>query len=478
MRRCLILFLTCVSLAQAFDPTDAEARLKMALQIARERNDRNLVSQVEKLGRHFKETLPSDAEAQLAALESKVGLDPGGWFMAGQPLFHPKPEMIEKQKFLEQQLKEAMASDDAAKVKLATQAMLTVLGDQAGLPDGRRMGKKPKGRQLTEAESTQLFLKALKSLGSPIKQLMEAKPLPDQMLRVYGYALAACAEIQPFVLKHQPADLADLHRLAKGCAIILITLQQPQGHLPFPDLRGKNIRFGDMINRQLEAGTVEVKDGWLITADPDGGSQFDTGVCGVALIKAGEVFKDAAWTAAGLKAAEWAMTQKCCPNFNYNGFSVSLLAEAYRLNHDERFLQAALHKFRVGVAPGQAPNGRWMDAHNARTVYHIILLRALGDLAAVAKQERPEIDAIAKPAIKALLDEFDAMGITVEALPELLTAADLYPDDVRLKAVISSMASSLIEKCTDGTNVKMGAQPNQLAAVPKVHAGHGNTKTR
>jgi hypothetical protein len=76
------------------------------------------------------------------------------------------------------------------------------------------------------------------------------------------------------------------------------------------------------------------------------------------------------------------------------------------------------------------------------------------------------------------LDEFDAMGITVEALPELLTVAELYPDDLRLKAAVSSMASSLIEKCTDGSNVKMGAQPNQLAAVSRVPRTLGHTKTR
>jgi hypothetical protein len=162
------------------------------------------------------------------------------------------------------------------------------------------------------------------------------------------------------------------------------------------------------------------------------------------------------------------MKQKCSPNFNYNAFTNSLLADAYRHSRDERFLKAALHKFRVGVAPGQAPNGRWMDAHNARTVYHIIILRALGDLGSLVKEERAEIDAVAKPAIKALLDEFDAMGITVEALPELLTLSTLYPEDTRLKKAVSTMASFLIEKCTDGKNVKMGAQPNQLAAVPTV----------
>jgi hypothetical protein len=466
--RCLFLLLTFASLAQAITPTDAEARLKMALQIARERNDRSLVSQVEKLGRKFKEALPSDAEAQLSELEVKVGIDAGGWSMAGQPLFRPTPALMEKSKALAQQLREAMASDDAAKVKAATQEMLIVLGDQAGVPDGRRLGKKPQGMQLSEAAATKLFLDAMKSLGSPVKRLMEGKPLPDQMLRMYGYVLNACADIQPLVLKHQPADSADLQRLAAGCAQILITLQQPAGHLPFPDLRGKNIRFGDMITRQLDAGTVEVKDGWLITPDPDGGSQFDTGVCGSALLKAGQVFQNEAWTTAGLKAAEWALTQKCCANFNYNAFSVSLLADAYRQNHDERFLKAALHKFRVGVAPGQAPNGRWMDAHNARTVYHIIILRALGDLASVVKAERAEVDAVAKPAIKALLDEFDAMGITVEALPEMLAISTLYPEDARIKTAVSAMASSIIEKCTDGKNVKMGSQPNQLAVVPLV----------
>ena len=98
------------------------------------------------------------------------------------------------------------------------------------------------------------------------------------------------------------------------------------------------------------------------------------------------------------------MQQRCCANFNYNAFSVSLLANAYRVTGEKAFLDAAWQKFRVGIAPGQAPNGRWMDAHNARTVYHIIILRALGDLAAVVGAGRAEVDVVARPAIKALLD--------------------------------------------------------------------------
>jgi len=74
---------------------------------------------------------------------------------------------------------------------------------------------------------------------------------------------------------------------------------------------------------------------------------------------------------------------------------------------------------------------------------------------------------VSLPAIKALLDEFDALGITVEALPEFLTLSHLYPDDARLKKALTAMASFLIEKSTDGRRVKMGAQPDQLAAVAR-----------
>ena len=80
----------------------------MARQIARERNDRELVQRVEKLAREFKSGLPAEAEEQLREAEKAVGIDPGGWSMAGQPLFHPTA---------------AMASGDAAAVREITRAM-------------------------------------------------------------------------------------------------------------------------------------------------------------------------------------------------------------------------------------------------------------------------------------------------------------------------------------------------------------------
>jgi hypothetical protein len=165
--------------------------------------------------------LPEDAEAKLRALENKVGIDPGGWSIAGQPLFHPTPEMLQKATVLGPKLAAAMKSDDAAQVRAVTSEMLSVLGDQAGVPDG------------------------------------------------HGVAVSG----------------------------------------------------------------------------------------------------------------------------------------------------------------------------------------------------RAEVDQTARPAIEALLDEFDAMGITVEALPELLTMASLYPSDLRLQKAVNNMAAVIVAKCTDGRQVNMGAQPNQLVFI-------------
>ncbi|HEY1052683.1 MAG TPA: hypothetical protein VGE39_23090 [Prosthecobacter sp.] len=469
MMRSVVVFILLGLAAHAAeaDLEDLKARLRMALQIARERNDRELVAKVETVGREIQAA--PESEAQVREVENAVGIDPGGWSMAGQPLFHPTGQMRARQPDLEVKLATAMRTGDAEIVRGVTQEMLALLGIQAGVPDGRRAGRKAEPRVMNEAEAVKLFVKALKSEGRAVRQLNEGRPLPDQMVRLYADVLTGLTTVRPVAARHVPEAAAELDGLTHGVAAILTRLQRPEGHFPFPDLRGKNIRFGDMIMRQFKAAKAEVKDGWVITPDAAGGTQFDTGLCGTALLLAGKRNANETWMKAGLRAADWALAQECCANFNYNAFSVSLLAHAFRVTGQTRYLDAAMAKFRVGVAPGQAPNGRWMDPHNARTVYHVIILRALGDLGsalpAERRTERAEVEAVAKPAVAALLDEFDAMGMTVEALPELQTLAALQPEDMRLKAAVRAMTSLILCKCTDGTRVKMGSSVVQLAAV-------------
>ncbi|MFN0076911.1 MAG: hypothetical protein ACKVY0_10570, partial [Prosthecobacter sp.] len=175
----LACFFVVSALAADLSTAEAQARLRMARQIARERNDKALVAQVEKLGRGFNASLPADAETRLRDIETAVGIDPGGWSMAGQPLFHPTAAMKAKLPELNTKLAAAMQSDDAAQVHAVTQEMLSALGDQVGVPDGRRAGRKAEPRTINEADATKLFVDALKSEGRAIRQLSEGKPLPD-----------------------------------------------------------------------------------------------------------------------------------------------------------------------------------------------------------------------------------------------------------------------------------------------------------
>jgi hypothetical protein len=233
----LFLLLSFVSCASALTPEDAGARLRMARQIARERNDQKLVQRVEKLGRDFKKELPADADDQLREAEKAVGIDSGGWSMAGQPLFHPTPEMEAALKAEGPKLIAAMASGDEAAEREITQAMEGILGDQAGVPDGRRMGQKAGDLKLSRAEAVKLFLDALETQGRAMRTLMKGELLPDQMARVYAYVLDACVTMHPHVAQHSPERVADLDKLLRGTAgagSVGPARARPQRHIAGP----------------------------------------------------------------------------------------------------------------------------------------------------------------------------------------------------------------------------------------------------
>jgi hypothetical protein len=111
-----------------------------------------------------------------------------------------------------------------------------------------------------------------------------------------------------------------------------------------------------------------------------------------------------------------------------------------------------------------------MDPHNARTVYHLILLRALHDLLeslpAAADALRDEVLPLAASAVHALLDEFEAAGVTVVGLRELLRHETLNPrPDKRLRPMIEVTASVVRGKCVRGERGRMGVAVADLAAL-------------
>ena len=460
---------------RASDSSDLDARLRVAHQLAREHNDRALVGRVETAASEARRLVgggrADDAEAAVRRVEAEVGIDPGGWSMHGQPIFRPTPEIEARRKEINARLDRATASGDPEAVRAVTGALQALLGAQAGVPDARRPGRKAAPCELAQREAVDLLLAALDGEGRSVRSLADPGAEP-RMLRDHAGMVVALLDARPAVARHRPDRLAELDRTVASVCAVLLARQQPEGHFPFPDLRGRNLRFGDMIERAVRESGAVARDGWVLTPEPGGGSQFDTGLCGVALLRAGAARTNAAWTAAGLRAADWALAQRCVANFNYNAFSLSLLAAASRTDGGTKYLDAALAKFRTGVAPGQSPNGRWMDPHNARTVYHIILLRGLLDLAVALPEtraaERREVRAVLDRGLDALLQEYDACGVTVVA-PALLVdcAAGGVGDPARVRRALADHAAVVVEDCRRGGGVRLRASAVDVAALAR-----------
>ena len=155
-------------------------------------------------------------------------------------------------------------------------------------------------------------------------------------------------------------------------------------------------------------------DGWFLnTEDLDpGGLQFDTGECTRALLDAYAVLEDPELLAAARRAGRWATAQVAVGNWNYNAFSVGALARLARVEPTsaDGWAAAALRHAELGVLPGALPNGRWLDPHNARINYHMILLRDLGYLTEVV--ESPWVDSVYVLALQRSVDELAANGST------------------------------------------------------------------
>lgn len=429
-----ILFLALAGWAA--DAEDLRDRLELARRLAREADDRSLIARAEAALR----SSPPDA-LQVAGIEAALGIDPGGWAVEGQPLFRPRPGDAAALSGIEAGLRAGLVARDAAAVGAAVEAWRTVLADRAGSPDARRRGWRPPPGVNGGSPGVGRLLPRLTEASPLIDDLLAGRPRPGVMVRSYAGALEALCALRPAV---PAAHQARIDRLIDGAAGILLATQRPEGHWPFPDLRGRHLRFGDMIGREVAAG-ARVEDGWLIDPGPRGESNFDTGLAGQALLRAARLRGVETWRAAGVQAARWAAQRPLSTNWNYNAFAMALCADAARSAGDDALREAARAIAMAGVLPGQlrdGPNrGRWLDPHNARTVYLRILLRCLHDLLEALPEtdpSRPALAASARLAVAALADEHAAVGVTVVCLRELARHARLVSEpDPRLDAMLA-----------------------------------------
>lgn len=454
---------------------EADARLRRCAALAKETNNQRLLDRVldlrDSVEQAFKRNDIPAAERYVRDAESVVDVDAGGKSMFGLPLAQQTPRLKKQLDPVETKLAQAMIKFDRPGVEQAVREMQKLLGESAGAPDLRRRGDKIVPKPAKPSEVTDVFLKALLDDQRRLKTVLSGKPLPNAMARFYAAIVDACVTMRPLVRKSHPDKLPQVDAVVDACCRSMLALQLDDGLFKFPDLRGENIRFGEMTEKLVKANPDAVKDGWIVVPDPEGGSQFDAGECGMALLRAGTEYKNAAWTTAGRKAADWAMKAPCVPNFNYNAFSVSLLCQAHRSLGDAKYLESAKTKFALGVLPGQLPSGRWVDPHNARVVYHLILLRAAQDLeeSLPAGDERNLVASVAEKAVQSFLDEAEKLGVASTSLTVQVLARQqrLHPAP-KVRSALETAATGVMYRCTVGGKVRAGAPLEELAAVAQV----------
>lgn len=308
---------------------------------------------------------------------------------------------------LRKALASALAREDADAIRIAVADINRQLGTKAGTPEVADpiLPIPAKTSWLSAAEVVPGFtpvharIEKIRWWKVGLDPTKLGHPLREPAAVILGNVAVVAAKQRGANLQGAERSLA-MAREA-GDFLIWAQTQAGTGGFPFPASRGVSTaapfasaeRQFSLAAKQGRLNEV-IRNGWAIRDDGDGGLQFDNAECGVALFALYEVTQDQRYLDAAKKSADWAMAQPLVANWNYNSFSVFLLARAYRVTGVQAYLTAATKKAQLGVIPGQlnaGPNvGRWLDAHNARAVYHYIMLRGLTELADVLPATSPQ----------------------------------------------------------------------------------------
>ena len=361
---------------------------------------------------------------------------------------------------IEKQLRAAVQAGDESAVRAAVAQAVTALGAKAGkpeVPDTYARPTDPTAR-LTRKEARQglrllhdqLPRKAWWKIGIDPSKTEHA--LREIASALHGFLAASRAlECEHCLIEARKA----------GDFLLWAQSEAGAGVLPFPAYRGhSDDNAFRAAKRALDAaekqGRIQemVRNGWVYADLGNGGLQFDNGEAGVALFALFEQTADERYLKGAKAASDWALSQPLVENWNYNSFSVYLLANAYRVTGEQKYLTSAIHKARVGVIPGQLTSGvragRWFDPHNARPAYHYIMLRGLTALLQEippTKPQRGEIrDALAL-GLKSRNCEFESRGVTSpdKAIEVLLLVHRAFPGERMLVDSCCDVSLGILE---------------------------------
>lgn len=370
----------------------------------------------------------------------------------------------------------AMASDDLDRVRAGVAQARSRLGEKAGVPEvADEFRAVPRDARMLSAQEAMPGFTAqferLEMMRWWIIGVEPAKlkaPLRGIASVISGQAAAARAGLQG-----AERGIA----MAKDAADFLIWAQEQAGAgcYPFPAARGTSgARAMEVASRFLaqaeKAGRLGeiTRNGWVFEDLGDGGLQFDNGECGVAMFELHAITGERRYLDSARRAADWALTRPLCANWNYNSFSVRLLARAFRSTGDARYLDSAVRKARIGMLPGQLADGpragRWFDPHNARPAYHYLMMGALAELAfamPVSHEHRPEILRALSLGLKTRNSEMVARGVMNKesALEALLTVRSAFREEPDfLRETMSDQALQVLGRFVSA-EARRGKQP-------------------
>ena len=287
--------------------------------------------------------------------------------------------------------REALVAKDAEATRKAVQEAVEILGPWAGNPETATRYFPPIDQSsFSVATVRERWIKEIDRGKRGLPWLKNSKGDPTKMqagLREAAWPLDSLARTGMLFPEHRE----ELTAIVREGADWLVSLQHSSGVFPFPVGPGLNPRdkVGHIVARAIKEHPEIVVDGWIPDDASDGGLQFDNGLCGRALISAWELTRDEKYLEAASKSGDWAISQPLVSNWNYNAFSVGLLARLATATREAKYLDAAIEKAQIGVLPGQLPTGRWFDAHNACAVYHNILMRELLELLHALPEDHP-----------------------------------------------------------------------------------------
>ncbi|MCU0435186.1 MAG: T9SS type A sorting domain-containing protein [Bacteroidia bacterium] len=351
----------------------------------------------------------------------------------------------------------AMKHEDLADIQLRCAQIETLLGNQAGIPEVAEsyytLTSNTIWASYNDALLAERYLIGQDSMVYVDLWKLGKGMLPPAYLP-HSVPLRACAEQAMGLLKisnHEadPARSIAYRNWAIHALDSLKTMQLPSGAFPFPDLRTYNDPvFAPIIQNYLNAlgsDSVNVlQNGWIIDDSGRGDFKFDAGIIANAFYEGWMHTGDTSYKTVCIRIGQYLRSTTFNINFNYNSFSILGLTRAWQITGDTSYHNRAIRNLEYAMLPGQLANGRWMDGHNARSVYHALMIYNTIPLLLSTPQNHPKYQIIGQLISRAVIN-MNVYSHTCESATGFrwLIAAQSLPFGMLTNATADSLSDYL-----------------------------------